>query len=148
LDERLAEKVDVLPVNDHFERRRIRPVGAVVRDADEMGRDRLVAVGVEFGPGLRQLLDSRLLHGLGRAPKPVDAVDVHRRGDPDEMPITDPDEQKRLEGLYEGLRVRLLDLSRKNQLLNYNLRPRSKRSIQIIGCSLEDCPPSAPLRQI
>ena len=54
------------------------------------------------------------------------------------MPIPDPEEQKRLEGLYEGLRIRLLDLSRKNQLLNYNLRPRSKRSIQIIGCSLED----------
>ena len=54
------------------------------------------------------------------------------------MPITDPNEQKRLEGPYEGLRVRLLDLSRKNQLLNYNLRPRSKRSIQIIRCSLED----------
>ena len=55
------------------------------------------------------------------------------------MPVTlDPEEQKRLEGLYEGLRIRLLDLSRKNQLLNYNLRPRSKRFIQVIGCSLED----------
>ncbi len=54
------------------------------------------------------------------------------------MPITDPNEQKRLEGPYEGLRVRLLDLSRTNQLLNYNLRPRSKRFLQVIGCSLED----------
>ena len=60
-------------------------------------------------------------------------------GERDEMPATsDPDERKRLEGLYEGLRIRLLDLSRKNQLLNNNLRPRSKRSIQVIGCSLED----------
>jgi Protein of unknown function (DUF4011)/AAA domain len=54
------------------------------------------------------------------------------------MPATlESNEQKRLEGLYDGLRVRLLDLSRKNQLLNYNLRPRSRRFIQVIGCSLE-----------
>jgi hypothetical protein len=50
----------------------------------------------------------------------------------------EPNEQARLEGLYEGLRNRLLDLSRTNQLLNYNLRPRSKRFLQVIGCSLED----------
>ena len=29
-----------------------------------------------------RVLDSRLLHRLGRAPDPVDAVDVHGRGDP------------------------------------------------------------------
>ena len=50
----------------------------------------------------------------------------------------DPNERKRLEGLYEDLRIRLLDLSRKNQLLNYNLRPGSRRFIQIVGCSLEN----------
>ena len=53
-------------------------------------------------------------------------------------PTLDPHERQRLEGLYEGLRLRLLDLSRKNQLLNYNLSPRSKRFLQIVGCSLED----------
>ena len=47
-----------------------------------MRRDRLVAVRVEFRPGLRQGLDSRLLHRLGRAPDPVDAVNIHWRGDP------------------------------------------------------------------
>ena len=82
LDEGLAEQIDVLPVDDHLERRRVGPVLAEMGEADEMGRDRLVAVGVEFGPGLRQFLDPRLIHGLGRAPDPVDAVDVHRRGDP------------------------------------------------------------------
>lgn len=57
----------------------------------------------------------------------------------DEMrPTMDPRERQRLEGLYEGLRIRLLDLSRKNQLLNYNLRPRSRRFLHIVGCSLED----------
>ena len=50
----------------------------------------------------------------------------------------DSNERQRLQGLYEGLRLKLLDLSRKNQLLNYNLRPRSKRFLQLVGCSLED----------
>ena len=53
-------------------------------------------------------------------------------------PTMDPRERQRLKGLYEGLRIRLLDLSRKNQLLNYNLRPRSRGFLQIVGCSLED----------
>jgi hypothetical protein len=51
--------------------------------------------------------------------------------------IVDFNEQEQLESVYEGLRLRLLDLSRRNQLLNYNLRPRSKRFVQIVGCSLE-----------
>lgn len=50
----------------------------------------------------------------------------------------DSAERERLQGLYEGLRLKLLDLSRKNQLLNYNLRPRSKRFLQLVGASLED----------
>ena len=54
------------------------------------------------------------------------------------MPPLDPAERERLQTLYEGLRLKLLDLSRKNQLLNYNLRPRSKRFLQLVGCSLED----------
>ena len=82
LDEGLAEQALVHSVDDHLERRGVGPVRAEMGDADEMRRDRLVAVGVEFGPGLRQALDPRLLHRLGRAPDPVDAVDVHRRGDP------------------------------------------------------------------
>src|SRR3954451_7268701 len=52
--------------------------------------------------------------------------------------LQDSPERKRLHGLYEGLRLKLLDLSRKNQLLNYSLRPRSKRFLQLVGCSLED----------
>ena len=42
-------------------------------DADQPGGDHLVAVGVELGPGLGQLLDAGLVQcGLVR-PKPVDA---------------------------------------------------------------------------
>ena len=36
-------------------------------------------------------------------------------------------EQQRLEGLYEKLRLKLLDLSKKNRMLNYSLGTRSQR---------------------
>ena len=47
-------------------------------------------------------------------------------------------EQARQIELYDRLRRRLLDLSKRNQLLNYRLSPRSKRFPQIVDCSLED----------
>ena len=39
--------------------------------------------------------------------------------------------------LYEDLRQRLLDLSKRNQLLNYRLSARSKKYVQIVDVSLE-----------
>ena len=47
-------------------------------------------------------------------------------------------EQQRLEGLYEKLRLKLLDLSKKNRMLNYSLGVRSQRYLQIVGDALED----------
>ena len=46
-------------------------------------------------------------------------------------------EDTRLKGLYEDLRLRLLDLSKRNQLLNYGLSARSKRFLQIVDGTLE-----------
>ena len=46
--------------------------------------------------------------------------------------MSDAPEDTRLKGLYEDLRLRLLDLSRRNQLLNYGLSARSKRFLQIV----------------
>jgi hypothetical protein len=39
-------------------------------------------------------------------------------------------EQQRLEGLYEKLRLKLLDLPKKNRMLNYSLDVRSQRYLQ------------------
>jgi hypothetical protein len=47
-------------------------------------------------------------------------------------------EQQRLEGLYEKLRLKLLDLSKKNRMLNYSLGVRSQRYLQIVDDTLED----------
>jgi hypothetical protein len=47
-------------------------------------------------------------------------------------------EQQRLEGLYEKLRLKLLDLSKKNRMLNYGLGIRSQRYLQIVDDVLED----------
>jgi hypothetical protein len=41
-------------------------------------------------------------------------------------------ETQRLALLYEQLRLKLLDLSKKNRMLNYSLGAKSKRSLQII----------------
>ena len=46
-------------------------------------------------------------------------------------------EESRLSRLYEDIRIRLLDLSKRNQLLNYRLGHRSKRYLQIVDCTLE-----------
>ena len=47
-------------------------------------------------------------------------------------------EQQRLEGLYEKMRLKLLDLSKKNRMLNYSLGVRSQRYLQIVDDMLED----------
>src|SRR6202035_5863178 len=46
-------------------------------------------------------------------------------------------EQQRLEGLYERLRLKLLDLSRINRMLNYSFGVRSQRYLQIVDDVLE-----------
>jgi hypothetical protein len=50
----------------------------------------------------------------------------------------DVNEQQRLTKLYEQLRVKLLDLSKKNPMLNYRLGARSKRHLQIVDEVLEE----------
>jgi hypothetical protein len=63
---------------------------------------------------------------------------VLRRLNEKSAQTTEMIEGARLTRLYEDLRLRLLDLSRRNQLLNYNLKVRSsKRFLQIINVSLE-----------
>jgi len=52
--------------------------------------------------------------------------------------VGDVDEQQRLMKLYEQLRLKLLDLSRKNPMLNYRLGARSKRHLQIVDEVLEE----------
>jgi len=52
--------------------------------------------------------------------------------------VEDANEQQRLARLYEQLRLKLLDLSKKNPMLNYRLGTRSKRHLQIIDGVLED----------
>ena len=51
--------------------------------------------------------------------------------------LPDASEDTRMKGLYEDLRLRLLDLSKRNQLLNYSLSARSKRYLQIVDATLE-----------
>jgi very-short-patch-repair endonuclease len=51
--------------------------------------------------------------------------------------MLDVDEQERLKGLYERLRIKLLDLSKRNRMLNYPLGARSKRHIQIVDVTLD-----------
>jgi Protein of unknown function (DUF4011) len=46
--------------------------------------------------------------------------------------VDDLDEQSRLTEVYGRLRLKLLDLSKKNRMLNYNLGNRSKRHLQIV----------------
>ncbi len=50
----------------------------------------------------------------------------------DRGPFGDLDsaEQERLQGLYTGLREKLLDLTKRNRMLNYSLNARSKRHLQ------------------
>jgi very-short-patch-repair endonuclease len=50
----------------------------------------------------------------------------------------DADEEGRLAGVYERLRLKLLDLSKKNRMLNYSLGSRSKRHLQIVDEVMEE----------
>jgi hypothetical protein len=50
----------------------------------------------------------------------------------------DVNEQQRLTKLYEQLRLKLLDLSKKNPMLNYRLGARSRRHLQIVDEVLEE----------
>jgi hypothetical protein len=52
---------------------------------------------------------------------------------------TSPDdrESERISGLYETLRLKLLDLSKRNRMLNYPLGPRAKRHVQIVSTTLD-----------
>ena len=52
--------------------------------------------------------------------------------------MQDANEQQRLTRLYEQLRLKLLDLSKKNPMLNYRLGTRSKRHLQIVDEVLEE----------
>src|SRR6266699_6123724 len=58
--------------------------------------------------------------------------------EPDPFMALDQAERNRLERLYDGLRQKLLDLSKKNRMLNYSLGARSKRHLQIIDEVLEE----------
>jgi hypothetical protein len=49
----------------------------------------------------------------------------------------DDREKERLKGLYEQLREKLLDLSKRNRMLNYPLGSRSKRHVQIVDATLD-----------
>lgn len=52
--------------------------------------------------------------------------------------MLDSNEGGRLERLYEQLREKLLDLTKKNRMLNYALGARSKRQLQIVDEVLEE----------
>src|SRR6266581_3424832 len=52
--------------------------------------------------------------------------------------VEDLNEQSRLAATYENLREKLLDLSKKNRMLNYSLGARSKRHLQIVDEVLEE----------
>lgn len=52
--------------------------------------------------------------------------------------LDEPNEELRLAGLYDRLRLKLLDLSKKNRMLNYSLGARSKRHLQIVDEVMEE----------
>jgi very-short-patch-repair endonuclease len=52
--------------------------------------------------------------------------------------LDEPNEQLRLGGVYDRLRLKLLDLSKKNRMLNYSLGARSKRHLQIVDEVMEE----------
>jgi Protein of unknown function (DUF4011) len=53
-------------------------------------------------------------------------------------PCSTSRKKKRLADLYDGLRLKLLDLSKKNRMLNYSLGAKSKRHLQIIDEVIEE----------
>src|SRR5437868_8047160 len=52
--------------------------------------------------------------------------------------MPDHSERDRLRRLYEQLRIKLLDLTKRNRMLNYALGSRSKRQLQIVDEILEE----------
>jgi very-short-patch-repair endonuclease len=52
--------------------------------------------------------------------------------------LDEPNEELRLAGVYERLRLKLLDLSKKNRMLNYSLGTRSKRHLQLVDEVMEE----------
>lgn len=52
--------------------------------------------------------------------------------------MPDEPEQSRLAKLFEQLRLKLLDLSRRNRMLNYSFATRSKKHLQIVDEAFED----------
>ena len=48
------------------------------------------------------------------------------------------DEQRRLAAIFDALRIRLLDLTLRNPMLNYKPQSRSRRHLQIVDDALED----------
>ena len=52
--------------------------------------------------------------------------------------MLDATETLRLSSLYEQLRIKLLDLSKKNRMLNYILGARSKRHLQLVDEVLDE----------
>ena len=52
--------------------------------------------------------------------------------------MIDDKEQVRLAALYEQLRIKLLDLSKRNRMLNYPLGARSRRHVQIVDAMLDE----------
>src|SRR5712691_5296317 len=52
--------------------------------------------------------------------------------------MLDVSEKQRVAKLYEQLRLKLLDLSKKNRMLNYGLGAKSKRHLQIVDEVLEE----------
>jgi hypothetical protein len=52
--------------------------------------------------------------------------------------MLDASESVRLSKLYEQLRIKLLDLSLKNRMLNYSLGARSKRHLQVVDEILDE----------
>lgn len=52
--------------------------------------------------------------------------------------LDEPNEELRLAGVYDRLRLKLLDLSKKNRMLNYSLGARSKRHLQIVDEVMEE----------
>lgn len=64
------------------------------------------------------------------------AASAYRIDDP--FHNLDEAEKRRLSGLYDGLREKLLDLSRRNPMLNFKLSPRLKRYLQFVDRAPED----------
>jgi len=76
---------------------------------------------------------------------PVEPLRAERRGampqDPASPQVSSPSqdgEQRRLAAIYEDLRIKLLDLTLRNPMLNYKPQSRSRRHLQLIDEALED----------